>query len=232
MPNRIIKESICYSDDIDQLTPFEETVFYRLIVNVDDYGRTDGRISLLKSRLFVTKKGITEKNIEDAILKLASVGLVRRYKVSGKPFLSFPKWELHQTVRNKRSKFPEPPKNESKSDELQAIENICTQLQADVPVIQSESESKSIGDFFESIWEIYPKKRGKDQVSDNKKAKLYELGFDHLSRCIKRYVAEKESTDIQYLQNGSTFFNSGYIDYLDENYTPNKGKEDTEWQSL
>ena len=43
MPNRIIKESVCYSDDLDQLTAFEETVFYRLIVRVDDNGRIDAR---------------------------------------------------------------------------------------------------------------------------------------------------------------------------------------------
>ena len=43
MPNRIIKESICTSENIDQLSPFCETVFYRLIVNVDDYGRIDAR---------------------------------------------------------------------------------------------------------------------------------------------------------------------------------------------
>ena len=45
MPNRIIKESICTSDNVDQLTAFEETVFVRLIVNCDDFGRMDGMIS-------------------------------------------------------------------------------------------------------------------------------------------------------------------------------------------
>jgi DnaD/phage-associated family protein len=111
LPNRILKESICYSDDIDRLTAFEETVFYRLIVNADDFGRMDGRIPLLKSMLFRTKKGITEKNVEDAISKLASVGLVQCYIVDEKPFLQFPKWELHQVVRAKKSKFPAPESN-------------------------------------------------------------------------------------------------------------------------
>ena len=36
MPNRVIKESICTSEQIDALTPFEEITFYRLIVNADD----------------------------------------------------------------------------------------------------------------------------------------------------------------------------------------------------
>lgn len=108
MPNRIIKESICYSEDLDKLTPFEETVFYRLMVRVDDYGRLDARPRFLKSMLFVTKQGITEKNIVDAIAKLASLGLVRCYKVDGKPFLVFPKWSSHQRIRNSIEKYPAP----------------------------------------------------------------------------------------------------------------------------
>ena len=43
MPNRIIKESICRSDQINGLTAFEEVLFYRLMVSVDDFGRYDGR---------------------------------------------------------------------------------------------------------------------------------------------------------------------------------------------
>ena len=49
MPNRIIKESICTSDTIDQLSPEEEIFFYRLIVNCDDYGRMDARPQILRA---------------------------------------------------------------------------------------------------------------------------------------------------------------------------------------
>lgn len=108
MPNRILKESICFSDDIDRLTPFEETVFYRLMVCVDDYGRLDARPQYLKSKLFATKKGVTEKNVEDAVSKLASVGLVRFYRVDERPFLLFPKWARHQRIRNSKEKYPAP----------------------------------------------------------------------------------------------------------------------------
>ena len=49
MPNRILKESVCTSDSIDSLSWFEECLFYRLIVNCDDYGRFDGRVAVIKS---------------------------------------------------------------------------------------------------------------------------------------------------------------------------------------
>lgn len=109
MPNRVIKESIKRSPQIDSLTWFEEVVFYRLIVSADDYGCMDGRTILLRNELFPTKETVTKKSIEDAIEKLVSVGLLCRYTESGMPYLFFPTWEKHQRIRNKHRKFPEPP---------------------------------------------------------------------------------------------------------------------------
>ena len=109
MPNRILKESICVSDDIDGLSWFEEVVFYRLLVNCDDYGRFDGRPAVLKNRLFPLKESVTLKSVTEAVHTLASAGLVVLYEYEGKPYLYIPTWTKHQNVRAKRSKYPEPP---------------------------------------------------------------------------------------------------------------------------
>ena len=61
MPNRILKESIKYSPEIDKLSWFEEVVFYRLIVSCDDYGNMDGRAVVLKNELFPTKDTVTRR---------------------------------------------------------------------------------------------------------------------------------------------------------------------------
>lgn len=75
---------------------------------------------------------------------------------------------------------------------------------------------------FEKLWELYPCKKGKGQVSDAKKMKLFEIGFEEMNRAIKRYTDGLKRDDWRRPQNGSTFFNSGYVDYLDANYTPDK----------
>ena len=108
MPNRILKESICYSADIDRLTPFAEVVFYRLIVNCDDYGRMDARPEFLRSRLFATRPGVTARSIQKAVESLAQASLIRLYEVEGRPYLLFPKWARHQRIRNSREKYPAP----------------------------------------------------------------------------------------------------------------------------
>ena len=138
MPNRLIKESICTSDSIDQLSWFEEVLFYRLIVNCDDYGRFDGRAAIIKNRLFPLKENLTAKAVTAAINKLASAGLVTLYVFEGKPYLYLPTWNEHQSIRAKKSKYPQPP------DDCQSPENICMQMLADESKcprnpIQSES---------------------------------------------------------------------------------------------
>ena len=168
MPNRIIKESICTRDSVDQLSRFEEVLFYRLIVNCDDFGRFDGRTAVIKNRLFPLKDNLTIKSVENAINKLASAGLVSLYVFEGKPYLYLPTWNEHQTIRAKRSKYPDP-------------ENICKQMisddckcsrnpiQSNPNPIQSESESesesntrKALESVFDAFWSVYPKKTGKE----------------------------------------------------------------------
>lgn len=138
MPNRILKESICTSDSVDSLSWFEEVLFYRLIVNCDDYGRFDGRPAIIKNRLFPLKESLTAKAISKAVNTLVIAGLVVLYEFEGKPYLYLPTWNDHQNVRAKRSKYPSP------EGCVIAHENICNHMYADVPVIQSESESNNI----------------------------------------------------------------------------------------
>lgn len=78
---------------------------------------------------------------------------------------------------------------------------------------------KAINECFERLWKLYPNKKGKGQVSDAKKKLLYKIGEEHIQRALQRYLdgLEKDAS-WRKPQNGSTFFNSGYVDYLDENY--------------
>lgn len=95
------------------------------------------------------------------------------------------------------------------------IDNIYKHENADKDV-----NSTSPDEFFERIWKIYPVKKGKASVSKKQKKKLMSIGFDKIKRCVDRYLAELEAsnTDRKFWKHGSTFFNSGYVDYLDENY--------------
>lgn len=162
MPNRILKESICRSDTLDQLSWFEEVLFYRLIVSCDDYGRFDGRPAIIRGTCFPLKD-ITNKSIADALQKLTSVGLVREYYVQGRPYLQMVTWGDHQQVRAKKSKYPV---EESACENMIANDIRCNQKEADAcnssrNPIQSEYESditsREGAERFEDFAAAYPK---------------------------------------------------------------------------
>lgn len=146
MPTRYLKESICTSDNVDALSPFQETFFYRLIVNCDDYGRMDARPPILAAKLFPLKH-IRNEQILDALHALSSAELVILYEVGGKPFLQMATWDKHQTCRAKTSKYPAP---DDSCIQLHTDVSRCIQQSTDVSVIgieidnrNRESESKS-----------------------------------------------------------------------------------------
>lgn len=109
MPNRILKESICTSYEIDQLGHEAEVLFYRLLVNCDDYGRMDARPPIVRSKCFPLQLDhITDKDVKGWLDCLVSAGILTLYEAEGKPYLYFRTWDRHQQKRAKHSKYPDP----------------------------------------------------------------------------------------------------------------------------
>lgn len=219
MPNRIIRESICRSDSIDSLSWFEEVLFYRLIVNADDYGRFDGRESIINSYCFPLKD-LRNKQISDALNRLASVGMVYTYEVKAKPFLQIANWEQYQQIRAKRSKYPEPENvtcdhlisNDIKCyrNPIQSNPNPNPNPSIYCAVAQEETENLDLTEeWFNSFWELYPKK------SDKKKAKVRfikicknEEDYQKIIEGLKKTVVPKaEAEGTQYIPLATTWLN-------------------------
>jgi hypothetical protein len=129
--------------------------------------------------------------------------------------ITIEKWELYQSemvkgntkriTQSTRSKHVMDTNNECLiNDEL--MTNEC---------IKNNSASDEAQSFFEECWNLYPNKRGKGQIKDKAKKTAYALG-EEFKRVIKRYDRYVKSNEWLKYQNGSTFWNGGYIDYLDE----------------
>ena len=108
MPNRIIKDSICTSDTVAEMTDFEFRLWVGLITQADDAGRGDARPAIIKGRVFPLRERVTVADIDKALHGLAAKGCVSLYTVGGKPYFWFPTWELHQRVRDVKPKYPSP----------------------------------------------------------------------------------------------------------------------------
>lgn len=187
MPNRIIKESICTSDSVDKLSWFEEVLFYRLIVNCDDYGRYDGRPAIIKNRIFPLKNKLSEKTVKDAILSLVKADLILYYVADGRPYIQLKTWEDHQSIRAKKSKYPSPYDDNCKH--LQANEIICEQMYANVPVIQSNRNPIQSNTDAREDTHAHGE-YGWIKLTEEQYSKLLkDLGEAELRRCIK-YIDE------------------------------------------
>lgn len=125
MPNRIIKESICTSDTLAQLTAEEERLFYRLMVQADDFGIFEARPAIVLARCFSAMLGeVTVEQVDSWLDGLERAGIIQIYEVEGKPYLQFVTWEKHQRRRAKHSKYPLPPSHEgAKRQEPSSADN-------------------------------------------------------------------------------------------------------------
>lgn len=109
------------------------------------------------------------------------------------------------------------------TEERQSIDSQSTTIEEDKEVnninnINNKRSSKEADELFEFLWSQYPfMKRGKGSVSTTQKKKILKVGKEQMLRCMQRFAIDMTGKDEQYIMRGSTFFNSGYIDYLDVN---------------
>ena len=102
--------------------------------------------------------------------------------------------------------------------QLRDREDIDIELDNNIDQSSSKEVDKvSLKNRFESIWELYPKKQGKTKAFESyKKAVKDGVTDEQIIKGINDYnkQIEIQQTDIQYIKQGSTFFNQR--NYLDE----------------
>ena len=116
--------------------------------------------------------------------------------------------ERNENATRTQSEQPRNNNNNALSISNKDNKKICTELD----------------EFFEKIWSLYPKKLGKADIKSAKKKELFKIGYDEMARVIERYKTATANDDPKYIKHGSTFFNGGYIDFLDANYVPEQPK--------
>lgn len=106
MPSRILREGILTSDRINTLSAAAEVFYRRLMSVVDDFGRFDGRASILRVSCYPLRvDAVREADLSRWIAECVKAGLLVLYAVDGKPYLEMQ--DFRQQTRAK-SKFPPP----------------------------------------------------------------------------------------------------------------------------
>ena len=110
MPNRLIKEAVWTSPNLNQVSDLAERHFYRLLPLPDDHGCCEVTPLVVKGRCYPLKHKVIPEMIQKWNSELESADIIRTWEVSGRIYGWFPKWSEHQRVRSlHQRKTPEPP---------------------------------------------------------------------------------------------------------------------------
>lgn len=214
---RMIDPSFWADEKLGECNIQERYLFMGLVSHSDDEGYGRANPKLLKSLVF-PYDDLRASDLEKWLSKLGGLNMVVLYTVNEQTYYYLPNFLKYQSINKpKPSEYPKPNPDSIPIPDSYGIDT------GTIPPNRKEEnriEKNILSDFFESIWKLYPRKEGKGQISQTQKERLFEIGFDEMARCIERYKKAKKGTEMKYLKMGSTFFNSGYVDYLDCNYQP------------
>lgn len=215
---RMIDPGIWQSEDFSKLSTLAKLVFIGLFSNADDEGRGRAKAAYIKSTLFPYDEGMRVIDIDKTLSEIASNMSVTFYLHDENEYYSLDKWDKWQKVDK-----PTP-------SNLPAFDETCKPIRGTVgepsPKVRGgfppnrieKNRINCANELFERLWSSYPSKKGKGKVSNADKLALLEIGEEEMNRAVKRYKDGLKADQWREPQNGSTFFHSGYIDYLDRNY--------------
>lgn len=94
---------------------------------------------------------------------------------------------------------------------------------------KTNKEKDDFNIFFESVWKLYPNKKGKQAVSTKNKKELKKNGYDLIAKCINNYITTKD--EWRAYMDGSTFFNGRWKEFI-ETVQPIVNKPDDIWVGI
>lgn len=140
MPSRMIREGYLDSDPLRQAGELAEILFTRLMLVADDYGRFDGRVTVICRRCWPLG-GPTETDVSQRIVALVREGLVVLYEVGGKPFIFIPKFNQRLRLKS-ASKWPDPPEISTASAQMPDTCRTLTDHPPDACAPEAEAHSE------------------------------------------------------------------------------------------
>lgn len=143
-----------------------------------------------------------ETSVRSALAELKAAGYFRRQQIREKGKIAKIEYVIYET-KNLENLVVENPQQENLKQENQP------QLNTNNNKELITLKTKDITNEFEQLWQIYPKKQGKDKaLSYYTKARKTGATFEEVFAGINAYKAfiEANETEMQFVKMGSTFF--------------------------
>lgn len=156
---------------------------------------------------------LNETKVYRALTAIKSLGNIEIKATNKYSIITVVNWDKYQDENGKRT-----------SNEQQTNSKTTTYEQQDDSKRTQHKNGKNgkkekniyMCSFFQSVWDEYPKKLGKNKITKAAMKQLEEAGEDAVMGAVRRYVEKikREGTDEKYIMHGSTFFNGAWRDYV------------------
>lgn len=157
---------------------------------------------------------LNENKVYRALTTLKSLGNIEIKATNKYSIITVVNWDKYQDENVKRTSSEQQNNSITTTDEHQT--NIKTTQHKNGKNGKKE-KNIYICSFFQSVWDEYPKKLGKNKVTKAAMKQLEEAGIDTVMEAVRCYVEKikREGTDEKYIMHGSTFFNGAWKDYIE-----------------
>jgi len=233
MPNRLINESCRASETLARVSANAERLFWRLLTVADDYGRFRAQPALVRSSCFQQMlDSISDGDVAAWLNELVRVRAVQLYRVDGKEYGWFLKWQKYQQCRARKSKFPEPPASncehvladETCSEQTRSAPSTSTSTDSSNPDPSPDPDPKPLAvvtptravakkrataDYagFAEFWQHYPRKDGKQTAAESWAKLTPEERQLALADVPQRMRANWAGRELEHLPHASTYLN-------------------------
>lgn len=158
---------------------------------------------------------LNETKVYRALTALKSLGNIEIKATNKYSIITVVNWDKYQDENGNRTANEQQTNIKTTAEEQQ---DNSKRTQHKNGKKEKKEKNIYICSFFQSVWDEYPKKLGKNKVTKAAMEQLEEAGEDAVMSAVRRYVEKikRDGTDEKYIMHGSTFFNGAWRDYVVE----------------
>jgi hypothetical protein len=138
----MLNKAIILSKKINAVSEGAENLYYRLLVNADDFGRFRAEAEIIKGQIYTLRK-INVGQITGRLQELTKIGLIRLYKVDGETYLEITKFEEHQKFRSDIPKKREYPAPVTYLGQLDTARNVTERAETGSPCERNSNKNRN-----------------------------------------------------------------------------------------
>ena len=157
---------------------------------------------------------LNETKVYRALIAIKSLGNIEIKSTNKYSIITVVNWDKYQDENCKRTANEQQTNSKTTAEEQQ---DNSKRTQHKNGKNGKKEKNIYICSFFQSVWDEYPKKLGKNKVTKAAMEQLEEAGETAVMDAVRRYVEKikRDGTEEKYIMHGSTFFNGAWKDYLE-----------------